>query len=150
MIFDAIDCDRFEGAVADVQRDVSALDAMRGQRVEQPGREMQSGGRRRNRSALARKDGLVALAVRRAVVAPDVRRQRHVPQRIDQRHHAALRLSPEANRSPALEAPFQHLAHQDASRALEPDDGPRLQLLARVHQRFPLRRLSAGRPLAQQ
>ncbi len=34
MFFDPIDCDRFEGAVADMQRDFCALDAIRGKGVE--------------------------------------------------------------------------------------------------------------------
>ena len=52
---------------------------------------MQPGGRGRDRAARASEDGLIAIAVVGAVVALDVRRQRHVADRIDGRVDAECR-----------------------------------------------------------
>ena len=71
MLREVLDIDRFEGALADVQRDLRLLNAARGQTLQQFGREVQSGGRCGDRPGVAREYGLVALAVQGvALVVP--------------------------------------------------------------------------------
>ncbi len=80
---DALDAQRGKGAEADVQRDARDFDALRGERVEHLRREVQAGGGRGHRAALAREDGLVALAIRGRIVATNVGRQRHVADAVE-------------------------------------------------------------------
>ena len=59
---DVVGAHRQEGAGADMQRDGDALDAALLQRLEQRRREMQPGGRRRDRAVVGGEDGLVVAA----------------------------------------------------------------------------------------
>ena len=68
VILDAVDAHRLERAVADVQRDFGPLDAALDAASQQRRREVQSGRRRGDRSARAREDRLVALAIGRRVL----------------------------------------------------------------------------------
>jgi hypothetical protein len=60
---EAVAAHRQEGAGPDVERDSGGRDAAGGELVEQARREMEAGGRRRDRARRAREDRLVALAV---------------------------------------------------------------------------------------
>ena len=136
MIFDAIDADRLKRAVADVQRDLDQLDAARLERHHQCRREVQSGGRRRHRTARAREDGLVAVAVGGAVVPLDVRRQRHVTDRVDRRRDRGAIFGPETHAAPPEELPLEDFA-MERRRSFEHHPRSRFQFLPRVHQRLP-------------
>src|SRR5262245_16080951 len=63
VLFNLFDADRLEGRIADVMSDLNDLHAVSAQFVEGLRSEMQSGGRRRDRPTLARKDGLIARLV---------------------------------------------------------------------------------------
>ena len=78
-----VDLDRLERSRADVQHDVGARDAARGERREQLRREVQPRRRRRDRSRFAREHRLVPLDVARGVGPLDVRRQRNVSVSLD-------------------------------------------------------------------
>src|SRR5262249_58006923 len=69
--------------VADMQGDARDLDSTLCQRGDKRGSEVQPGGRGRDRPARVGEDGLIAIAIRRSVVALDVRGQRHVPDGVD-------------------------------------------------------------------
>ena len=75
-----------------------ALDAARRERVEQRRREVQSRRRRRDRAGRARERRLVPLAIdrRRPVGAADVRRQRHLAERVEPREHRSADVEPHA------------------------------------------------------
>ena len=140
VLLDALDAHRLERAVADVQRDERALDAAASRaRRAVASREVQAGRRRRDRSALARVDGLIALAIRRPIRAlmyggsgmwpiASIGRRRRSPDAV-----------PQPDRAPSVEMAREHLAVQHAAPSpLEHHARARLQLLTRVHQRVPL------------
>ena len=133
----SIDAHRLKRAVADVQRDGRALDAPLVQRVEKLRREMQAGGRRRDRAALARIHGLIPLAIALRVVALDVRRQRHVADLVDRVLDARAALRPETDRPPAVKMPIEHLSVQHVPGAAEHHLRSGLQLLPGMHERVP-------------
>jgi hypothetical protein len=137
VILDAFRAHRLERAVADVQRDLRALDASPGEIGQDGVAEMQAGRRRRHRPARAGVDRLVALAILRSIVAMDVRRQRDVANRIDRRGDVAAILRPQANRAPPVKVPLEHFAQQCDTLTLESDQRAGLQLLARMHERAP-------------
>src|SRR6267142_3034312 len=109
MILDAVDAYGLKSTVAHVQGDFGDLDAARRERGQQSGREVQPRRRCGNRPTPARKDGLVAIAIGRAVAALDVRRQRHVTNRVNGIRHRSAVLGPETNDSSSEEMPLQHL-----------------------------------------
>ena len=78
MVLDRLDTYGLERAVSHVQRDLGAPNAARVESIEQLAREVQTGRRRGYRPARARIHRLVSLAVRQAIAAFDVRRQRNV------------------------------------------------------------------------
>ena len=80
VLLDVVDAHGLKRARADVQRDVSELDARLAAGLQDRRVEMQAGGRRGNRAGLAREHGLVALAILEFGRAGDVRRQRHLAQ----------------------------------------------------------------------
>jgi hypothetical protein len=136
VILDAVHSHRLERAVADVQRDLRDLDAARHQRRQQRGREMQPCCRRRHRPALARVHRLIPIAIRVPVVTLDVRRQRHVANRVDRIGHRRAILGPQPNQPASEVVAFQHLAVKRTN-PFEHDLRPGLQFLPRVHQRLP-------------
>ncbi len=69
----------------DVQRDKGAFDAALVEALQELLREVQAGGGGGDRPGFARPDGLIALAVFRAVGTGDVGRQRHMPERLEVR-----------------------------------------------------------------
>src|SRR5262249_21281396 len=81
MFFYFFDSDGLESRITDVMRNFNDLHAASAQFVESSPGEMQSGGRRRNRSAFAGEDGLIAGLVQSmffAAFASDVWRQRRI------------------------------------------------------------------------
>ena len=75
-----------------MQRQERALDAARRERASSGRVEVQARGRRRDGARRAREHGLVALAVRCIGRARDVRRQRHLAVRFEERHDVAIEL----------------------------------------------------------
>src|SRR5262249_10693392 len=81
MFFDLFDANRLKSRIAYMMRDFNDLHAARAQFVEDSRGEMQSGGRRRNRSALTGEDGLIPRLVQSplfAAFALNVGRQRRI------------------------------------------------------------------------
>src|SRR5207302_1798865 len=81
VLFDAFDTHRLKSCIADVMRNFSDGDAARTQFVEDARGEMQTGGRRGNRSTLPGVDRLILRLIeplRFIALALDVRRQRRV------------------------------------------------------------------------
>jgi hypothetical protein len=109
VVLDALDADGLKGSVADVESDFGEIDAAGGQRGQQRRGEVESGGGRRDRPAVAREDGLVADAVCGEVVALDVRRQRHVSDRVDRLVHGRPVVGPQADHASAMESARDHL-----------------------------------------
>src|SRR6185295_20298791 len=83
MILDSVDADGLKRAVAHMKGDLDDLNAAPVERVHQCGAEVQAGSRRGNRSALPREYRLIAIAIVSAILAFDVRRQRHVADRVN-------------------------------------------------------------------
>src|SRR5882757_8227570 len=71
-----------------------------------------------------------------AVVSLDVRGQRHMADGVDRPLDGELLLAPEPNDAPAVKSALEDLAVQ-RDRPLEHDPGAWLQLLPRMHERFP-------------
>ncbi len=69
MILDALNANRLERAVPDMQGDGHAQDTAHLQLLQQGGRKVQAGRRRRNRPTVASKHGLVTLAVKGRIAA---------------------------------------------------------------------------------
>src|ERR1039458_1031659 len=69
---------RRKGAEAHMQRNSGYLNALGNKSFQQRRRKVQSGCRRSHRTGFAREDCLIALSIRLAIVAPNVGRQRHV------------------------------------------------------------------------
>ena len=92
VVLDALRAHGRERAGADVQRQERALDAARRERVEHRRIEVQPRRRRRDGARRAREHGLVALAVRGVGRARDVRRQRRLAVRFEERHDVAVEL----------------------------------------------------------
>ncbi len=86
-LFDALHAHRLERPQANMQRHVGNANAARANALQNLRREVQPGGRSRHRSALARIDRLVSLAICIRVSiffrAPYVRRQRNMPKRVE-------------------------------------------------------------------
>src|SRR5262249_3299958 len=91
----------FEGAVADVKRDLHRPDASRLEGFEDLRREMQSRGGRGDRAPYTREDRLISLSIGRRVVTLDVGRQRYMTERVDERLDIGVRLGPQADRAAA-------------------------------------------------
>ena len=98
---------------------------------------MKAGGRRGNRAAGAGEHGLVAFAIVDAVAAFDVRRQRHVSDRIDRFVHGGSVLGPEPDDAAPKESPLEDLAVQ-STHSFKHHPRARFQFLPRVHQRLPI------------
>ena len=112
VILDPFGPDRLERAVADVQRDLGDADAATRERRRERRAEVQARRRRGDRSARAREDRLIPLAVLAAIVALDVRRQRHVADRVDGFVERRAVVGPQADDAAAVKSPFEHLAVQ--------------------------------------
>jgi hypothetical protein len=87
MILDPLGPYRLEGAIADVEGDISALDAARAQRFELFCREVQPRRWCGNGSRLTCVHGLIAIAIRGEIVPLDVGRQWNMPDAIDRGIH---------------------------------------------------------------
>jgi hypothetical protein len=92
MVLDALRAHGRERAGADVQRQERALDAARRERVEHGRIEVQPRGRRRDGARRAREHRLVPLAILLVGRASDVRRQRRMPMRFEERDDVAVEL----------------------------------------------------------
>ena len=115
---------------------VGALDARGLERGEQRRVEVQSGGRRGNRSACAREHGLIALAIRARSA-----RWMYGGSGTWPMASTASMTDPASGREPnpaaPEELPLEHLPVQRGCAALEDHRGPGLQLLPGMHQRVP-------------
>ena len=114
-----------------------AFDTPRRQTAEHALSEVQTGCRRGDRPTLASINRLITIAIGQAILAPDVRRQRHVADPIDRLDDVDASVGPQAYRPAALKVSGEDLAVQPCAEAFEHDPGPRLQLLAGMHQCFP-------------
>src|SRR5688500_2924871 len=112
MVLDLFGAHGLERAVADVERDLRDADALLSKRVEQLRREVKAGRWRRDGSARACIDGLIAFAVRRPVVSFDVGWQRDVTDAVDRRLNRRSVIGPETDGSAAIEATGLDLAAQ--------------------------------------
>ena len=79
MVFEPLRAHGLERACADMQGDITGIDAAFTQHLQQCLVEMQTRGRRRNRTGLARIDRLIALVVGGLRSAIDIGWQRHAP-----------------------------------------------------------------------
>src|SRR6267378_1619913 len=109
MILDAVDAHRLKSAVAHVERDCSDLYAARRESGQEIGGEVQSRGRGGDGAARARKDRLIAIAIGLAVIALDVRRQRHMTNSVNGVGHRSAVVGPETDDPPPEEMPLEHL-----------------------------------------
>ena len=151
----------FERAVADVQGDGRPLDTRSLELGQQSGGEVQPRGRGRHRSPLPGEHRLVPFAILGPVITLDVGRQRHVTDRVYRLVEGDALVTPQAHDPATEEFPFLHLAFKRAAGPAESRPRPRLELLARVHERLPavlvetrdqqaLDRTAARHPVAQQ
>ena len=135
--FYLIDLHRLEGAIADVQGNGRALDTFLLQAIEKLLGEMESGGRRRDRAALAGIHGLIPIAIALRVVPLDIRRQRHVADVLDRLFDARAVLRPEPYRPPAMEVPLENFAMKHVTHASKYHLRSRPKLLAGMDERVP-------------
>ena len=138
MLLNCLRAHWLERAVADVKRDLGTLNATAGERVQQLLREVQSGRRRGDRPFHRRVNGLIALAVHGSIRAFDVRRQRNVTERVDQRVDArASRLGPESDQASPEKLPLDDLGDERSGVSFEPHASTFAQLLTGVHESVP-------------
>ena len=97
---------------------------------------MESRGGRRHRPAAPREHRLIPFAIGVAIAALDVRRQRHVSNRVDRRLERRAILGPETNDSASVELLLEHLA-VDRVNSFKRDPRSLVQFLPRMHQSFP-------------
>jgi hypothetical protein len=84
MIFNPLHAYRLKRSQAHVERDLRRLDATIPYAFKNLWREVQPSSRRRYRTACPRVDGLIAIPIPGTVRPIDIRRQRHMPQLLDQ------------------------------------------------------------------
>ena len=135
-----------EGPCTDVERHLAECEALAAQALDQLGREVQAGRRRRHRPFDLRVDGLVARVVDLLALAVEVGRDRNASQQFEQLAEAERRRPLEADElfSPPL-ARAKGAQRMGAARVVEADlDGPLLPLLRVAHDAGPLAR-SDGR-----
>src|SRR6202011_2960963 len=82
--------DRLKCSEPDMQRNVRDLGAGSAASIQDLRRKVKSGRRRRGGTGLARKYGLVSVAIVRSIRALDIWRQRHVANLVEQREDIAL------------------------------------------------------------
>src|SRR5260370_25804126 len=109
MLLDALRSDGLKRAVTDVERDGDHLDPGCRERLDEAGSEMQSRGRRGDRSARPREHRLITLAILDAIVAPDVRRQRDMADRVDRGVERRAVVGREVDDAPSEKSPFEDL-----------------------------------------
>jgi hypothetical protein len=85
MVLDTVHPYWLERAVSNVQRDRTPSNPPAAERRDRLLREMQTSRRRSHGAAVAREHRLIPRTIGVSVRALDVRRQRHVPERIDRR-----------------------------------------------------------------
>lgn len=137
MLLDDVGPHRLEGAIADVQGHLRPAHASMLESIEQRRREMQSRRGRSHRSTAAGIDRLVPLAVRPAVVALDVRRQRHVSDGVHDLRDGATVRRPHTN-CPATERVLREDFNVEPRwRFPKTGASARLHLLPRMHQHIP-------------
>jgi hypothetical protein len=83
MILDAFGANGLKGAEANVKRDLDGFNTALTDAVEDFRSEVQSRGRRRDRTAFLRVDRLIAVAIGGGIIAIDVRRKRNMPEFAD-------------------------------------------------------------------
>ena len=101
-----------------------AFDTPRRQTAEHALSEVQTGCRRGDRPTLASINRLITIAIGQAILAPDVRRQRHVADPIDRLDDVDASVGPQAYRPAALKVSGEDLAVQPCAEAFEHDPGP--------------------------
>src|SRR5262245_33361435 len=114
VLFNLLDADGLESRISDVMSDLNDLHAVSAQLVEGLRSEMQSGGRRRNRPALAREDGLIARLVQPPffdAFAFNVWRQRRIADLVNDPVEIAVALETDAP------AAFLHNRGDDAAQS---------------------------------
>jgi hypothetical protein len=125
-----------------VQRHRRAADAARVEIRQHARVEVQAGRRRRNRPPRARIHRLIPRAIRLRIRATDVRRQRHVPERVDSRRDRRRPLRVEPHAPPPVKQALENLAADDdtrrARRILDHEPRARLQLLTGMDQSDPV------------
>src|SRR5580693_7002927 len=92
MLFDLFRVNRLERAEPDIERQLADFDSPAANAFENLRREMQPGCRRGNRSGAFGENGLITIAVRHLVSALDVRRQRDMPEPIEQVPYRLIRM----------------------------------------------------------
>ncbi|MOA02630.1 hypothetical protein D3C78_1220920 [compost metagenome] len=125
VVFELLHAHRLERAGANVQGHERSLDALGGNRLHQHLIEMQPRRRRRHRAQTLGVDGLVTLAVGAFIRAVYIRRQRHVPDAVEQRQHLLG--------EPQLEQRIVTRQHLGLATAIDQDLRPRLGRLAGTH-----------------
>ena len=136
MVFHAVDPDRLERAVPDMERHVHAADAACGKLVQQRGCEVQAGGRSGHRATFPRVNGLIAETIGRFVGAFDVRREWHVADGVDGRVHIHA-FRPESDSAAAMKVTARHLSLNPYTVRLEHYMCTHAEFLARMHQGLP-------------
>src|SRR5687768_4870982 len=119
VVFHAIDANRLERPIANMQRHTRAFDTARRERVENLRCKVQARSGRRNRASLPRIDGLISLAIECAIRTLDVRRQRNMSNRIDRFAHRRTIVSPKAHRSTTMKMPAEYFGVQVAAPGVE-------------------------------
>ena len=94
MVFNVFRAHGLKGSVPDVQRDVCDRHVMRAQGRQERLAEMKTRGGRSDRAGASREDGLIALPIRRAIVALDIGWKRNVADLLDRVLHGAPIVSP--------------------------------------------------------
>ena len=131
-----VDRHRLESSGANRQREIGNPDATLAQRSEDRLREVEAGGRRRDREGLPREDGLVGGAVlgsvRGAGLSPDVGREGSAADAAEQRR---VERSIESHGAPAVTAHFDDFP---AKALVERDPRTRLRASAGLRERVPV------------
>ena len=129
---------RLEGAGADVQRDARRVDATLREVGQHRVVEVQRGGGRGDRPRVRREHGLVAALVIGGVGMGDVRRQRHVTVRFEQRERIGRKAQVKQRTLRSRAAEHRRVERLRAVDTEEAHHAARLRRLARaqVHQHF--------------
>ncbi len=142
MILDAINSNRLERAVANVERQRGPADAGGRESSDEGIVEVEAGGRCGNCARLARVDGLVTLAILGAVRPMDVRRKRNVPERVDRIVNIGRPDRLEGDSTSAEEPLFENAGDEPnarrTNRVVEDQPRPWLELLTRMNERPPV------------
>ena len=98
---------------------------------------MQPCGRCRDGSAVPGIDRLVPFAVGRLIAALDIRRQRHMTEPVDRIVDIDPLIRPETDRAATVKMTREHFPMKPGVGAFEDDARAGVELLSRMHERFP-------------